>query len=207
VGAVREPARHRRGAAVAHRPLQHRQREPVDLEEDDPRRARLHPLAERRAIRCVTRSVYVSSSFVPSTASKTTPSAAAASATSSADQNESTERSSVCDVVGRQEHRRVEHQHDEEAEQRDERQAQRRHERRQNRVQDGDHGRGNEGAAVVVDRCAGHQPRRAQQREGGHRPGKQEAKRPDLRAADAPLRPLAVRWCRSASHGWIHRAG
>ena len=36
-----EPARHRRGVAVTHRALQHGQREPVDLEEDDARDAGL----------------------------------------------------------------------------------------------------------------------------------------------------------------------
>ena len=38
VAVLGDPARHVRGAAVAHRVLEHRQREPVDLEEDDPRR-------------------------------------------------------------------------------------------------------------------------------------------------------------------------
>ena len=33
---VGQPAGHGRGVAVAHRPAQHGQREPVDLEEDDP---------------------------------------------------------------------------------------------------------------------------------------------------------------------------
>ncbi len=36
VAALGDPARHRRRAAVAHRVAQHRQGEPVDLEEDDP---------------------------------------------------------------------------------------------------------------------------------------------------------------------------
>ena len=48
---------------------------------------------ERRAMRWITLNVYVSSSFVPRTMSSTTPIAAAASATPSADQNESTVRS------------------------------------------------------------------------------------------------------------------
>ena len=48
---------------------------------------------ERRAIRWITRSVYVSSSFVPKITSSTTPTADATSATRSADQNESIERS------------------------------------------------------------------------------------------------------------------
>ena len=36
VRVVGQPAGHGRGVAVAHRPAQHRQGEPVDLEEDDP---------------------------------------------------------------------------------------------------------------------------------------------------------------------------
>ena len=51
VRALREPARHRRRVAVAHRALQHRQREAVDLEEDDPRR-----VGDRRARRSGARS-------------------------------------------------------------------------------------------------------------------------------------------------------
>ncbi len=47
---------------------------------------------ERRAIRCVTRNVYVSSSLVPNRTSRATPSAAATRATPSADQKESTDR-------------------------------------------------------------------------------------------------------------------
>src|SRR5262245_60094318 len=48
---------------------------------------------ERRAIRWMTRYVYVSSSFVPKSTSSTTPTAAATSATPRADQNESIARS------------------------------------------------------------------------------------------------------------------
>ena len=49
VASVLEPAGHVRRVAVAHRPLQHGQREAVDLEVDDPRRVGLDPLA--RALR------------------------------------------------------------------------------------------------------------------------------------------------------------
>ena len=45
VALVLEPARHVRGVAVAHRPLQDGQREAVDLEVDDPRCVGLDPLA------------------------------------------------------------------------------------------------------------------------------------------------------------------
>ncbi len=45
VAALDEPAGHVGRVAVAHRPLQHGQRQPVDLEVDDPRRVGLDPLA------------------------------------------------------------------------------------------------------------------------------------------------------------------
>ena len=45
VAAVLEPARHVRRVSVPHRPLQHRQGEAVDLEEDDPRRVGPRQLA------------------------------------------------------------------------------------------------------------------------------------------------------------------
>ena len=55
-------------APVAHRMAQHRQREPVDLEEEDPRACRCDVWPPwRRAMRWITRSVYSSSSFVPVT--------------------------------------------------------------------------------------------------------------------------------------------
>ena len=91
VRAVREPARHLRRVAVAHRAPQHRQREPVDLEEDDPGNVGLESRPPwRRAIRWTTRSVYVSSSFVPKITSSTTLTAATTSAASSAQPKEST---------------------------------------------------------------------------------------------------------------------
>ena len=51
VAVLGDPARHRRRAAVAHRVAQHRQREPVDLQEDDPGHvgALLRALAARRS--------------------------------------------------------------------------------------------------------------------------------------------------------------
>ena len=52
VAVLGDPARHRRRAAVAHRVAQDRQREPVDLEEDDPRdvgAARARPGGARSA--------------------------------------------------------------------------------------------------------------------------------------------------------------
>ena len=119
VAVLGEPARHRRGAAVAHRVAQHRQREPVDLEEEDPRGVGAVPRAPcRRATRWTTRSVYSSSSFVPVTTWSTIETAAIRSAASSASPNESTEMRSGSDVVGEQQRERVGEQHEQEAEQR-----------------------------------------------------------------------------------------
>ena len=80
-----EPARHVRGAAVAHRAAQHRQREPVDLEEEDPRHVRARrrrPGASRSAGRPAACTCRRRSS--PKTTSRTTLTAAATSAASSA---------------------------------------------------------------------------------------------------------------------------
>ena len=56
---------------------EHREREPVDLEVDDPGNLAFgSPPPWRRAIRWTTRSVYVSSSFVPKITSRTTLTAA-----------------------------------------------------------------------------------------------------------------------------------
>ena len=56
VAVLGDPAGHRRRAAVAHRVAQHGQRQPVDLEEEDPRARRVVSLAPwRRAMRRVTR--------------------------------------------------------------------------------------------------------------------------------------------------------
>ena len=111
-----EPARHVRCVPVAHRAPQHRQREPVDLQEDDPR-ARRSGVAPpcRRAMRWTTRSVYVSSSLAENTTSRTTLTAATTIAASSAHQNESTVKlsstsSAICSSEG------VQHQREQEAE-------------------------------------------------------------------------------------------
>ena len=66
VAVLGDPAGQVRGVAVAHRAAQHRKGEPVDLEEDDPRRRPSCAIAPwRRATRRITRSEYSSSSFVP----------------------------------------------------------------------------------------------------------------------------------------------
>ena len=63
---------------------QHRQREPVDLQEEDPRDVGLPAPPCRFATRCVTRTVYASSSLVPKTTSSAVDTTAAMSAVASA---------------------------------------------------------------------------------------------------------------------------
>ena len=78
VRVVGQPARHRRGVAVAHRAAQHRQRQPVDLEEHDPGDVGRAMMPWRRAIRCAIRIDPMSS--VPSRTASTTLTAATTSA-------------------------------------------------------------------------------------------------------------------------------
>ena len=85
VRALGDPAGHVGCVPVPHRPSEHREREPVDLEVDDPGNVRCGSrrpgggrFAGRRA------AVYVSSSFVPKITSRTTLTAATRSAASSA---------------------------------------------------------------------------------------------------------------------------
>ena len=70
---------------------QHRQAETIDLEEDDPGHVVRTCSPERRAMRCVTRSMYVSSSFVRKIGSRVTEATDATNAAPSAAHHESTE--------------------------------------------------------------------------------------------------------------------
>ena len=110
--------------AVAHRALEHRPRQPVDLEEDDARRVRRAVPPCRRAIRRMTRSEYVSSSLAPKITSSTSIAAAITSAASSAHPNESTLIVRVLMCEARSSISGVEHQHEHEAERERERQPQ-----------------------------------------------------------------------------------
>ena len=86
----------------------------------------------------MTRSVYVSSSFVPKITSRTTVTAEAMSAVRSAHQKLSTSIASVRERRRGEEHERIEDEDDQEAEDECQRQPDRGDERRDQRVQDGD---------------------------------------------------------------------
>ena len=187
---VGEPARHLGRVAVAHRPPQHRQREPVDLEEDDARHVRAPPRSpERRAIRWMTRSVYVSSSFVAEQhVERRSSTADATSAASSAHPKLSTMIELGDDVRGRTaaSARRAR------ARARSRRAActgrrSGREDRRQQRVQDRDHERRDEGAARSPRRAMpGTIPAATSSASGRDDPGDEQAQRPDAQPLGAP---------------------
>ena len=141
VRAFGEPAGHVGCVPVPHRPPEHREREPVDLEVDDPgnvgcgsRRPDGGRSAGRRAAcTCRRRSSRRSPRGRRSRLRR-------ASAASSAQPKLSTDEGVVQQVRRELEHDGVEHQDEHEAEREHERQAQRREQRREHRVQHGDHG-------------------------------------------------------------------
>ena len=155
VAAVREPARHRRGVAVAHRPLQHGQREPVDLEEDDARGVRDRPLARApgdpldhpERVRVV---VVRPEDHVEHDANRRRDERDPERRPEGVDREVA-----VGDRVRREQHQRVEHEHEHEPDEQHQRQPQRRDERGQHRVQDRDHRRGEESAPEVVTLAPG----------------------------------------------------
>ena len=152
IAVLGDPAGHVRGAAVAHRAAQHRQREPVDLEAEQPRR-RCRGRRRPAGARCpsTTRRVYSSSSLVPASTSSTIETAAITSDASSASPNEATAITSGNASSAITSATRVEQQHGDEAEHEHERQPQRRHQRRQDRVDHGDHRGDQERAAEVLE--------------------------------------------------------
>ena len=167
VRALLEPARHRWDAPVAHRQLQDRQREPVDLEEHHPRdaclltlvRAARYALDDADGIRVVVVGAEHNVEY---------------DGDRRGDQRNAERRPEGADLevavgetVGREQDRRVEREHDEKARQGHERQPKRGDERRQDRVQDPDRSRRDQRAAVVVDDSAGNHRRRNEQRQRG----------------------------------------
>ena len=165
VAVLGDPARHLGRVAVAHRALQDRQREPVDLEEDDPRLVGLDlpagaardPLRHAQHVASRRRSSGRSGRARPRRPTRRT-------RRRSAHQNESTVIASGAMSRRELEHRRVEDEHEQEAEHERERQPERRDDRRQDRVQDRDQRRGDERAAPAVDRDARHDRGRDEER-------------------------------------------
>ena len=152
VAVIGDPAGHVRRAAVAHRGAQHREREPVDLEEDDARARRCPSCApRRRAIRRVTRTVYSSSSFVPRSTCSTMLTAAISSEASSASPKSPTWTSSGSSSRAMSSSAASADEHEQEAGDEHERQPERGQDRRQHRVEDADQRRDEEGGARSVD--------------------------------------------------------
>ena len=202
VAALDEPAGHVRRVAVAHRALQHGQREAVDLEVDDPRRVRLDELvralrdpldhAQRVGVVVVRPEDDVEHDRRRPTATSATP---------SADQNESIERSpsvmlSAASSISASRIRIEQEPGDEH-----QRQPQRRDDRRQQRVEDRDHRRRDERAAEALDVGARDDPRRDEQRERREDPRRRGARsRPDAAGAWAPTPPSHRRSSSSSRH-------
>jgi hypothetical protein len=192
VGAVGEPARHRRRRAVAHGAPQHRQGEAVDLQQQQPRLVGLHRWAgsprdaaghrqrvgvvvvharddrDRRAHgRCDQRH----EQRVP----------------------EAAERDRLGRDLGREpQDQRVEREHQQEAGRDGERQPQRRDQRRQDRVQHGDDRGDQQRAPEAVDARARRDARRREQRERGEQPREQEPQRTQPRPNGTPRERLDV---------------
>ena len=192
VATLDEPAGHVRRVPVPHRPLQHGQRQPVDLEVDDPRRIRLDPVAgasgdpldHAEGVRIV---VVRPEDDVEHDGDGRRDESDAERRPERVDR-----QIAVGDVVGGEEHQRVQDQDQQQPRDEHQRQPQRRYDRRQDGVEDRDHRRGDECAPEARHLGTGNDPSGDEQRHRGEHPGGQQANRPDARALRAPDRLLAV---------------
>ena len=182
VAPVLEPARHVRRVAVPHRPLQHREGESVDLEEDDPRRvgprqlagASRDPLDDAVRVRVV---VVRPEDHVEHDADCGRDERDAESGPEGVDRE-----IAAGHAIGCQQHERVEDEHDQEAEYEHQRQAERGDDRRHQCVEHGDHRGRRERAPEVVHVRARQDPGCGEERRGGQDPGQDQRRRPELRA-------------------------
>ncbi len=192
VRAVLEPARHRRRMPVPHRPLQHRQRQAVDLEEDDPRRIGHDPLA--RAPRdALDHAQRVDVVVVGAEESRQDHADRRRRDGDGERRPEGVDRQARADPRRQEQHPCVEEQHAAEAEQRGERKPQSRDERRQEGVERGDEQRNGQRRAEGRVRRAGDEPRGDEQGDGSEQPRDHELSRPEARPLGRPARGLAVR--------------
>ena len=147
---LRQPAGHVGRASRTHRPLQHREREPVDLEKDDPRSVGLHPLSRAtgnslshpQRVRVVVVRAEEGVQADPDRRRE------------QGNPDRRPERLDVevtGDAVGSEEHERVDHQQEREAGEEHERQPQRRDDGRQDGVQDRYREDGDQGSAEIAD--------------------------------------------------------
>jgi hypothetical protein len=180
-----------RRATVTHRPAQHGQREPVDLEEDDPghvgsRRAALalrDPLDDPERVRVV---VVRGEDHLEQYAH------------GRHDERGEQRPPEVVDFEGLEdvapdlEHERVRDQHEDEAEREHERQPQRGENRGDDRVEHRDDRRHRERAPVVDDVDAGQDECGDPERQRRERPRDQQPKRAEARPFGSPANGLAV---------------
>ena len=191
VRALPEPARHGRRMPVAHGPLQHRQREPVDLEEDDPRRVGHDPLA--RAPRDSLHDAQRVDVVVVRPEQHREDDADCGRGEGDAERRpEGVDRETRADAARQEQHPGVEEQHEKEAEQGGEREPQRSDERRQHRIEQGDDRRRDERRAEGRVRRAGNELRGDEQRDGAEQPSEHELPEPEARPLGRPARRLAV---------------
>ena len=173
VRAVREPARHRRRVPVAHRALQHRKREPVDLEEDDSRLVG-HDSVAGAAGDELDDAERVLVVVVRAEDDREGDADGGRSEREDERRQERVDLEAGGDPVGEEQHPGVDEQDREEAEQCRERKPQRRNERRQEGVQHGDERCGGERYAEARDRAsrAGEARRRTTRRRRAARPAR-----------------------------------
>ena len=175
-----------RRVAVPHRPLQHRQGEAVDLEEDDPRRVGPRQLAgaardspdDAVRVRVV---VVRPEDHVEHDADRGRDERDAESGPEGVDREIAAGHAIRCE-----QHQRVEDEDEQQAEDEHQRQPQRRNDRRQQCVEHGDDRGRHERAPEVVHVRARHDPGRGEERRGGQDPGQDQRQRPELRARGLP---------------------
>ena len=177
VAALDEPAGHVRRVPVAHRPLQHGQREAVDLEVDDPRRVGLDPLARAPGdpldhAQRVGVVVVRPEDDVEHDRHRRRDERDAERRPERVDREVA-----VRDAVRGEQHQRVEDEDEQEPDDEHQRQPQRRDDRRQDRVEDRDHRRGDERAAEALDVGARDDPGGDEQRDRGEHPRRRGAAR------------------------------
>ena len=195
---VGQPAGHGRGVAVAHRPAQHGQCEPVDLEEEDPGDVGVgdDPLPARDPSRNAKRVRVVRAEDNRERDAH------------SGDHERSEKRPAeavdgehpVGQVVGPAENGGVREQHQEEAGHERERQSQRGEDGRDDRVQRCDDRRDEQRTPVVVDADTGQEPGGHHQRDAHGKPREGEREHPQTRTLGLPGRGLAVRGLGVAGH-------
>ena len=187
-----EPAGHRRRAAVAHRKLEDRQPEPVDLEEDDSRRVGLDAVvAALRDPRDHLQRVRVVVLRAEEDAERD-----ARRRGDDRDEKRRPERIdrelAVREAVGEQQDPRVEEQDREKADEQGQREPERGDDRRQDRVQDPDHHRCKERGAEAVHVRARDDRAADQQRQRRDQPRDEELDDAQARTRRAPDARVAV---------------